>query len=228
MSETIKQHDFIEIDYTGKLADGVVFDTTLESVAKENKLPTEKRTYKPALVCVGEKQLLPGLDAQLAGKEIDKEYTVVLPAEKAFGKRDVKKMKIVPANNFKEHKINPHPGLQVDIDGELGVITRVSGGRIIVNFNHPLSGKEITYTFTILRKVEDLGKQLSSYLSSSLRIPEESIKIDIKDKTAEIKLSFALPEQITALFSKKLVEITELDEIKFVQEQVKPAEQKNQ
>ena len=61
------------------------------------------------------------------------------------GKKDVKKVQLVPLATFKEHKLNPHPGLQVDFDGKIGTVMRVSGGRVMVNFNHPLSGKEIIY-----------------------------------------------------------------------------------
>ncbi|EFK97351.1 peptidylprolyl isomerase FKBP-type, partial [sediment metagenome] len=41
--------------------------------------------------------------------------------------------------------IRPMPGLPVNIDGMYGIIRTVAGGRVIVDFNHPLSGKEIVY-----------------------------------------------------------------------------------
>src|SRR3989338_9525675 len=124
MSEKIKLHDFIEIEYTGKLAEGAVFDTTSEKVAKEHRLHSPERKYHPAVICVGERQILPGLDAQLVDKELGKEYTLTLPPEKAFGKRDIKLVKIMPMDMFRQHKVQPHPGLQVDVDGEMGLVTR--------------------------------------------------------------------------------------------------------
>ncbi|MBU0457333.1 MAG: peptidylprolyl isomerase [Nanoarchaeota archaeon] len=211
MPETIKEHDFIELDYTGKLADGTIFDTTLEKVAKENNLFSEKRKYLPTTICVGEKQVLPGLDDELIGKDIGKEYAVTLPPEKAFGKRDIKKMRIVPTNSFKEHKVEPHPGLQVDIDGEMGIISRVSGGRTIVNFNHPLSGKEVTYTFKINKRIEEPKDKLISYITMSLGIPKEMIKAEVKENKAEVKLPFELPAQVTDLLANKLSELVKLE-----------------
>src|SRR3989344_6396188 len=151
MSEKIQLHDFVEIEYTGKLTDGTVFDTTSEKVAKEHHLHNPKHQYKTAVVCVGERQLLPGLDVQLVDKELGKEYTLTLQPETAFGKRDIKQVKIIPMNMFRQHNVQPHPGLQVDVDGEMGLVTKVSGGRVIVNFNHPLAGKEVTYTFVVRR-----------------------------------------------------------------------------
>ena len=39
MEEFLKKGDFVELDYTGRLAEGgVVFDTTIEEVAKKNRL----------------------------------------------------------------------------------------------------------------------------------------------------------------------------------------------
>ncbi len=212
---TVKEKDFIEIDYTGKLVDGTVFDTTLEQVAKDNNIHSPQSKYSPAIICIGEQQILPGLDQELEGKEVGKEYTVTLPPEKAFGKRDIKKMKIVPASNFKEHQIQPQPGLQVDVDGEMGIITRVSGGRIIVNFNHPLSGKTVEYTFKINRKIEGNKEKIAAFLSMTLKIPQDKIEIEVDGEKAVVKLPANLPVQITNLFVQKLTELTGLKDILF-------------
>lgn len=215
MAEIIKLHDFVEVDYTGRLSDGTVFDTTLEKVAKENKINAPKMKYSPHIVCVGEKQLLPGLDQQLIDKEVGEKYIVTLPPEKAFGKRDIKKLKIVPSSMFKEQKIQPQLGLQIDIEGEIGTISRISGGRIIVNFNHPLAGKEVSYTFKINKLVTDNTEKVSHFLALTLRIPKDKIEVEIKENKAVVSMPVNLPEQIINLFAKKLVDVTDLKEVKF-------------
>ncbi|MBI2145724.1 peptidylprolyl isomerase [Candidatus Woesearchaeota archaeon] len=214
MAETIQQHDFVDVDYTGKLPDGTIFDTTSEKIAKEHHLG-EKRTFGPIIICIGERQILPGLDQQLIGKELAKEYTVTLPPEQAFGKRDIKKMKIVPASTFREHKMEPHPGLQIDVDGEIGTVAQVSGGRVIVNFNHPLAGKEVSYTFTINRKVTDQQEQLKAFLQTAFGIPTDKLPITIQDGKATIELPLALPAEITSLLGKKLQELVKLNAVEF-------------
>ncbi|MBU0469847.1 MAG: peptidylprolyl isomerase [Nanoarchaeota archaeon] len=211
----VKNKDFVEIDYTGKLADGTVFDTTEEKIAKGNGLFSPQAKYKPATICVGERQILPGLDDELVGKEIDKEYNITLPPEKAFGKRDIKNLKIVPMPTFKQHQIDPRPGLQVDIDGKIGIITRVSGGRVMVNFNHPLAGKEVKYTFKINRKIENDTEKVASFLSSLLKIPEDKITVEVKENKAVVKIPAELPVQITNIFMQKLLELTTLKEVLF-------------
>lgn len=215
MPDTIKLHDFIEVDYTGKLPDGLVFDTTLAEVAKQQNIHSEKTKYGSAIVCVGEQQLLPGLDAQLVDKEIGREYTVTLTPENAFGKRDIKKVKIIPMSTFREHKMEPHPGLQIDVDGEMGLVSSVSGGRVIVNFNHPLAGKEVVYTFKIRRKVDDPAEQIQSFLAMSFRIPEQQMKVDLKEGRATVELPVNLPAPLTDALIKKLNELTGVKEVEF-------------
>ncbi len=215
MTDTIKFHDFVEVDYTGKLTDGTIFDTTQEAVAKKNNLFSEKTKYGSLIVCVGEKQLLPGLDDELVGKEVGKEYTLTLAPENAFGKRDIKRLKVIPANTFREHKLDPHPGLQIDVDGEMGTVTSVSGGRVIVNFNHPLAGKEVVYTIKVNRVVTDAQEQIKAFLNATLRIPESQVKVEIKEEKATVELPVMLPPPLVDALTKKLVEVTGLKDMAF-------------
>lgn len=221
MSEKIKLHDFIEVEYTGKLMDRTVFDTTSKIVAVKNKLPAENREFKPATICVGERQLLPGLDEALIDREIGKEYTIALPPEKAFGKRDIKRVKIVPMSTFREHKLDPYPGLQVDMDGQVGLVTNISGGRVIVNFNHPLAGKEVQYEFTITKKIIDDGEKLKAYMTATFHIPADKIQVEIKEEKAIVQLPVDLPVQLSSILVQKLQELIKLKEITFVKEEKK-------
>lgn len=215
MPEKIKLHDFIEVDYTGKLPDGLVFDTTQAEIAKQQHIYSDKTKYGPAIVCVGEQQILPGLDAQFVDKEVGKEYTVALTSENAFGKRDVKKVKIIPMNTFREHKTEPHPGLQINVDGEMGIVSNISGGRVIVNFNHPLAGKEVVYVFKIRRKIDDVTEQITSFLAMSFKIPEKQMKVQVHNGKATVELPVNLPPPLTDALVKKLADLTGVKEIEF-------------
>lgn len=221
MTEKISKHDFVELEYTGKLSEGIVFDTTSEKVAKENGIYSPQTKYGSAVICVGEKQLLPGLDDSLEGKEIGTEFEVKLSPEKAFGKRDVKNMRIIPLSTFKDHKVQPMPGLQVDVDGMRGIVSRVSGGRVIVNFNHPLAGKEVVYHVKLNRKVEDSSEKLRSYLNMAFRIPEEQLNVKVQENKAKVELPFEMPPQVTEALSKKLAELTKIKEVEFVKKTLK-------
>lgn len=213
--DKIKLHDFVQIDYTGKLTDGTIFDTTEETVAKQHKFFTDKMKFGPATICVGEQQVLPGLDSNLVDKEVGQSFTITLAPEQAFGKRDVKNMKIMPASAFAEHKMRPMPGLQIDVDGQMGTISSVSGGRVIVNFNHPLSGKEVVYEVKVHQIIKDHKEQIISFLHTSLKIAETQIKVEIKEDKAGVNIGMNLPEPITKALGKKLAELTGLKEVSF-------------
>ncbi len=198
MDETVQHGDFIELSYTGSLADGSTFDSTEKSI-----------------ICIGQQQLLPGLDNALAGKELGKEFKITLKPEEAFGKRDIKKLRIIPMSTFREHKMDPHPGLQVDVDGEIGIVTSISGGRVIVNFNHPLAGKEVSYTVKVIRKVSDTVEQINAFLHATLRLPAEQVAITVEEQKATVLLPMELPVQFTDAVGKKIAELTKLESVTF-------------
>ena len=91
MPETVKKDDFVELEYTGVLKDlNAVFDTTSEETAKKEGIHDPKMTYGPVSICIGQGQILQGLDSSLEGLEVGKEHELTLPPEKAFGKKDGK------------------------------------------------------------------------------------------------------------------------------------------
>jgi len=178
-----KDHKFIEVEYTGTLKDGMVFDTTDEKVAKEHDIHNPNMTYGPLTVCIGEGHLIKGLEDEVKDKKEGK-YTVELEAEKAFGKRDGKLLQLVPLKKFTEQNIKPFPGLQLNIDNTMAVVKTVSGGRCIVDFNHPLAGKDIKYEIEIKREVTDELEKVKGLLEVEMRAKPE---VKIKDNTISIK-----------------------------------------
>lgn len=213
MNPEITFHDFIEIEYTGRLANGVVFDTTNKEIAQKNNLYSPQMKYQPLIICVGEKQIIEGLDKNLLGKKIGETYFISLKPEQAFGKKDFKKIRLIPLIEFQKRNIEPRPGLQINLDGEIGVVIKAAGGRILVNFNHPLAGKEVIYEVKINKKIQDKKIQLKSFLELSLNFPNP--EIELQEDKAEVILPFELPPEIQEKLSKKLKEIVHLKEITF-------------
>ncbi|MBD3303875.1 peptidylprolyl isomerase [Candidatus Woesearchaeota archaeon] len=215
----VKKGDFIEIEYTGRLKDeNAVFDTTIEQTAKDNDIHNPNAEYSPVIICLGEKQIVPGLDEALQGKEPGK-HTIELPAEKAFGKKNAKLIQMVPQRKFTENKIKPFPGLQINIDNAMGTVKTVSSGRVLVDFNHPLSGKDLVYEIEIKRIVTDKKEQIDSLLKLLLGIKET--KTEIKDNKATIELKAKLPPPMEEELKKKIKELVKLDDIEFTKEEKK-------
>src|SRR6056297_514428 len=100
------------------------------------------------------------IDEFLIGKEVGKNYTIELTPEKAFGKRDPKQLQMIPLKVFYQHQINPVPGASFNFDGKIAKVLTVSGGRVMVDFNNPLAGKDVVYDIEVKRKVDDLNEQI--------------------------------------------------------------------
>jgi FKBP-type peptidyl-prolyl cis-trans isomerase 2 len=211
---TLKKGDFIEIEFIGKIKEShIVFDVTNEQDAKKYNLYNPKIKYSPLIICIGENNIVKGLDEFLIGKEI-KDYTIELSAEKAFGIKDPKLMKIVPNNIFKKQKITPFPGLQINFDGIIGTIITSGSGRVIVDFNHPLAGKDLIYELKIKRLVTDTKEKLSSILKP---LSNKDIDIKIENNIANIKLKINDQFQ-QPLINKIKTLIPEIKDITFIQE----------
>jgi len=199
-----KEKDFIEIEYTGKTG-GIVFDTTDKEVAKKNGLP---ETGAP-VICIGQGHILSGLDEQLKGKEIGKEYAVTLQPEQAFGKKSAKLVQLVPTNKFIKNQVMPQPGLQVNIDGMNGIIKTVSGGRTLVDFNHPLSGKAVEYTFKIIRKVDNDEEKLKGLLKQTFGNEITATLADGK-AVVDMKLQKEIAEEVNKKIKDLIPSITDI------------------
>lgn len=202
----LKTNDFVEIEYTGRIKeDNMVFDTTDEKTAKDNNIHNEKQSYGPVIICIGEKQVLPGIDEQMQGKEPEKSYTFEVTPEQAFGKKDAKLIQLINTNKFRKQGITPIPGLQINIDGMMGKVKTVTGGRTIVDFNHPLSGRDLIYDVKVNKRVTDDKKKLEEYLK--LQLGQKDIKVTITEGNAKVELKTDIPKQIQEPLIKKITEI---------------------
>lgn len=176
----VKIGDFIRIDYTENV-DGQVIAATDKEVATAQGIFDEECQYGPHLVVVGSGQIIAGLEEDLVGKEIGYSGRVEIPPEKAFGTHDPKKVEVIPINKFKEQK--PVPGMRVGVDNKVGVVSRIIGRKVSVDFNHPLADKTIVYEYKILESIGDLNEKLKSLIKTFARLDLES---NIEDDVANI------------------------------------------
>ncbi|MEX0921002.1 MAG: peptidylprolyl isomerase [Candidatus Pacearchaeota archaeon] len=206
----IKENDFIEIDFVGRVKGGDVFDSTkkedLEKLHSGHNHPIKS---KPLIFCVGKGMFLESLDKFLLGKEVGKKYEVDLTPEKAFGKRDISKIQRIPSKVFMEQKVNPVPGAVFNFDGRVGKILTSSGGRVVVDFNHSLAGKDVSYKINVLRKVTDMDEKVSAVNDFFLK-KEFKFKVDEKGKKLIIEADDSMGRLIE-LFKDKYKDILGLD-----------------
>lgn len=214
--ETIRESDFVELDYTGRIADGgEVFDTTSAEIAKKSGLFDERTAYGPALVCIGKRHLIPGLDRQLVGKEVGKGYSLKVAADDAFGKRNPRLIQLISTAKFRQQNLTPFPGLQVNIDGLVGTVRAVTGGRTIVDFNHPLSGKDVEYDVFVKRVVTDTAEKVKAVLRL-IGISPGAVAVSVAEGAASIEFPQEVPPELKKDMEKKLKStIQELNAVSF-------------
>lgn len=201
---SLQKNDFVEIEFTGKIKGGEVFDSNIQEDIDKSNLKVEA---KPFAFALGQGMFLKAIDDFIVGKEVGKSYHLDLKAKDAFGERDTKLIKLIPSQIFKQHRINPIPGAMFNFDGRIAKILSVSGGRVRVDFNNPLAGKDLEYDLKILKKVEDLNQQIKAFNEFLFK---KDFKFEVKNKKIilETDSQFA---KFVPIFKDKYKEIFNLD-----------------
>lgn len=232
----IDDKDFVKLNYTGKVKEtGDVFDTTYEDVAEEAGIKNENKDYHPMILAVGSTQLLSKLHDEIKKMDVGEKQTVEIPCEEAFGKRDPSLIQLIPMKEFKKQNIKPFVGMPLSLDGQHGIVRTVDGGRVRVDFNHELAGKDIIYEIEIVDTIDDNVEKIKGLIEvyyGNPNIDLEKTEILIEDGVAKITLDkLAGFEQRSAqeiTLSKFRVaretykNIDEIEKVQFIDEYEKP------
>ena len=139
-AEVIKPGSRVTLHFSLLLASGEEVDST--------------RDGDPANFEVGDGNLLPGFEEVLIGKQAGFGGQIEIPAEHAFGEHNPGNVQLIDRARFTGLAEPLEPGLMISFqapDGELpGVVQAVYEQTIKVDFNHPLSGKDITFDVAII------------------------------------------------------------------------------
>ena len=141
----ISEKTSITLFFSLSLTDGQIIDSNFGDGVSRGK---------PAQCMPGDGNLLPAFDACLLGLRVGDKKQFVIAAADAFGVRQDANLKRVPRERFAKD-IELVPGLVVSFaaaeGGELpGVIYRLMGDVIEVDFNHPLAGHDVVFDVEIV------------------------------------------------------------------------------
>jgi hypothetical protein len=103
--------------------------------------------------------------------------------------------------------LNPVPGFAFNFDGRIGKVLAVSGGRVIVDFNNPIAGKDVIYKIKLLRKINDLKEKAKALIKFLFR---EDLKFEIKEKQIIMEVEKPMIEFVK-LFKDKFHEMLDLE-----------------
>jgi len=160
--------DKVRIDYTGKLEDGTVFDSTLENQCSPDECDSDDcgdvcddegcdcggHESGPMELTIGEGELFSQVDEALVGMAPGDKKTVIIPAADAFGEYDKDKVFTVPRSDLPED-LQPEVGdelvLTNEDDEDLGVqVVEATEEEVTFDSNHPLAGEDLTFEVTLL------------------------------------------------------------------------------
>jgi FKBP-type peptidyl-prolyl cis-trans isomerase 2 len=137
-----KNGNIVQVDYTGKLADGTVFDSSVGSEPLEFKL--------------GAGQVIPGFEKAVLGMKVGEKKTVTIPANEAYGPhRDEQVVEL--SREELPSDLTPQVGQQLVVTQQDGrqiivVITNVSDNNTVtIDANHPLAGKDLTFEIELVK-----------------------------------------------------------------------------
>ncbi|MBL6691781.1 MAG: peptidylprolyl isomerase [Pseudomonadales bacterium] len=117
---------------------------------------------RAATFVVGDGSLMPGFESAMFGMKKGESSVLDIEADHGFGQPNPDNIHIMPQRLFQDVKLEP--GLVVSFaDGEgserPGVIKRLLGDRVEVDFNHPLAGQDLSFAVEVL-DVEQVSDEI--------------------------------------------------------------------
>ncbi len=149
---TVSKGDSVRVDYTGKLENGTVFDTSLEEAAKKAGLEP-RPSYEPLAFVVGAGQMISGFDSAVVGMREGQEKTVKLLPAQAYGDRSSDRVIAIPVANIGNSKDIKVGSMLFAQNGAVGRVVEIGNGTNAtakVDFNHELAGKTLVFTIKML------------------------------------------------------------------------------
>ena len=143
MSQAAAQGKTVRFHYTGSLADGTVFDSSMER--------------EPLQVTLGAGQVIPGVDQALTGMAPGDDKKVTLAADEAYG----------PHREELIHEVGRErlsPEMKVDVGDRLEgtdasgrrlqlTVVDVNEESVKLDANHPLAGEDLTFELKLVEVV---------------------------------------------------------------------------
>jgi FKBP-type peptidyl-prolyl cis-trans isomerase 2 len=129
----------VSVNYTGRLEDGTIFDTSLH----------EGRT--PLTATLGQGQLIPGFENGLMGMAVGEKRTIEINPSDAYGEVNEGMIQEVPLNQVPEgakagdtlQGQNEHGQFQVSVK-------EVKENSVVLDMNHPLAGKKLIFDLEVV------------------------------------------------------------------------------
>lgn len=184
--------DFVKINFEMRVGtDKQLVATSDEQLAKDNNIHDPNQKYGEGVMIVGSQEIFKEINESLKASKEGGEHEVEIKAENAYGVRDPKNLKVHTVAEFKRNNIDPIPGQDIRINNKRGRVLSVSPGRVVVDYNHPWSGKDVFYKYTIKEKIEGKEEKLNGLIE--MNFPSAAGKFTVSSEGDELKIM--VPEE---------------------------------
>lgn len=134
------QGDIVKVHYTGRLADGTVFDASPAG--------------RPLHFILGRQEVIPGFEAAVAGMYLGEKKSVTIPAGQAYGAHQERHVETLERSRLPAG-VELQVGRQLEVvcaDDErlLLMVTALTETTVTLDGNHPLAGRELHFDIELL------------------------------------------------------------------------------
>ena len=136
----VKENNTVKVNYTGKLSDGQVFNSS------EGKEPIE--------FTLGQGQLIPGFEKGLIDMKLNEKKTITIAKEDAYGEINNDLIQEVEKTQLPQD-MTPKVGMGLVSKSPDGqemnlLVVEVKEESIVIDGNHPLAGKELIFDLEVV------------------------------------------------------------------------------
>ena len=148
----------VTVKYTGKLADGTIFDASSED--------------RPLTFIIGKEEVIKGFDAAVIDMSQGETKTVVIEPDLAYGEPNPALTEEINRADLPEN-LELTEGRQLEVtqgDGSilLLMIDKVTEETVTLDANHPLAGKALTFVIELLKVDTEPPKELPPFFTGAL------------------------------------------------------------
>ena len=147
-----QQGDRVRVNFTGKLDDGTIFDTTYE--LEDCGYSDDECSVGPVEFVIGAEEFFVQVEALLVGMAAGERGAVVVPAAEAFGEYEQNMVFTVERSQL---PADMHPVVNQELelvdDNEETFVVKVietSDDTITIDANHPLAGQNLTFELELV------------------------------------------------------------------------------
>ncbi len=144
-----KTGDRVKISFTGRLADGEIFDSTEECHSDGCGCGAG-----PLEFVIGDDEIIAGLNDAVIGMQPGEKKTVLIPAEQGYGNFDEDLVMVIERSDLPEDlkpEVGDTLGITDEDDEEYPVtVVEVTDTTVSLDANHPLAGEELSIELELL------------------------------------------------------------------------------